>query len=76
MPNHGYCKRCWWWKEIPTIAPFWVDVEKTGQCFMHSHGGHQEYTPEHSYCPDYINRKKGDKECTLDEWLVSTKYYK
>ena len=46
MPNHGFCKNCWWWKEIPTIATVWQEVERKGQCFMHTHGGHNEYTEE------------------------------
>ena len=70
MPNHGYCKNCWWWEEIPTIATVWQEVERKGQCFMHTHGGHNEYTEENSYCPDYFNRKKGNKEQTLDEWSL------
>lgn len=49
---------------MPTV------VESVGCCYMQSCGGHQEYTPETSYCPDYFNRKKGNKEETLDEWLV------
>lgn len=70
MPNHGYCKNCWWWKEIPTIAMTWQEVERKGQCFALSVGGHKEYTEENSYCPDYCNRKKGNKEQTLDDWLI------
>ena len=73
MPNHGYCKNCWWWKEIPTIMPFWMEIERNGQCFMHSCEGHQEYTDESSYCPDYINRKKENKKGTIEEWLKSKK---
>lgn len=72
MPNHGYCKNCWWWKPIPTIMP--MVVESVGRCYMQSCGGHQEYTPETSYCPDYLNRKKGNKKQTLDEWLISIDY--
>ena len=63
MPNHGYCKNCWWWKEIPTIATVWQEVERKGQCFMHTHGGHNEYTEENvlallktTFRPELINR--------------------
>ena len=63
MPNHGYCKRCWWWKSV---------TDNKGICYMQS-AGHCRLTKDNDYCPDYLNRKKGDKERTLDEWLVSTK---
>lgn len=34
-------------------------------CYMHNNP-----TKESSYCPDHINRKKGNKEDgTLDEWI-------
>ena len=49
--------------------PFWMEIERNGQCFMHSCGAHQEYTPENSYCHDYINRKMGNKDGTLDDWI-------
>lgn len=69
MPNHGYCKNCWWWKTFHTAMPHQVD--ETGKCYMHSVGGSPEYTSEHSYCPDYYNRKKGNMEQkqTLEEWI-------
>ena len=69
MPNHGYCKNCWWWKTLHTAMP--LDDDETGQCYMHSVGGHKEYSSEYSYCPDYYNRKKGNRERkqTLEEWI-------
>lgn len=59
----GHCKHCWWWKLINTH-------EHTGNCYMH-----HNRTEEDSYCPDYVNRRKEDKEygMTLDEWIESRK---
>jgi hypothetical protein len=41
-----------------------------GNCYMH-----HNRTDEDSYCPDYVNRRKENKECgmTLDEWIESQK---
>ena len=61
MPNHGKCKNCWWWKPI--------ENNWTGICYMQTIG-YNYYTDENSYCPDYLNRKKGDKEETLEEWIT------
>lgn len=74
MPNHGYCKNCWWWNRTE---------KTTGHCIMSS------YSPdamvradEDSYCPDYVNRERHNKKCkeTLEEFCKSTnlpfiKYY-
>ena len=69
MPNHGYCKNCWWWKPLHMAMP--CQVDETGKCYMHSLGDSQEYTSECSYCPDYYNRKKGNREQkqTLEDWI-------
>lgn len=68
MPNHGYCKNCWWWKSLHVAMP--LESER-GQCYMYSVGEHREYTSENSYCSDYCNRKKGNREQkqTLEEWI-------
>lgn len=36
---------------------------------------HHNRTEEDSYCPDYVNRRKENKEggMTLDEWIESHK---
>lgn len=71
MPNHGYCKNCWWWKIIPTLGPYSPEIEQ-GCCWMHcgDNGIPYSITNEDSYCPDYWNRKKGNKEDgTLEEWI-------
>lgn len=41
-----------------------------GNCYMH-----HNRTDEDSYCPDYVNRRKENKEggMTLDEWIESHK---
>ena len=60
MPNHGKCKNCWWWKPL--------DKDNDGICYMLS-AGCTYWTNENSYCPDYLNRKKGNKVETLNEWI-------
>lgn len=52
-----------------------LDDDKTGKCYMHSVGDHKAYSSEHSYCPDYYNRKKGNREQkqTLNEWIKDAK---
>ena len=56
--NFGHCKHCWWWKKTTTIAD-------KGYCFYH-----RNTTKETTYCPDYYNRKNGNKENgTLDKWI-------
>lgn len=47
----------------------YIRYEICGQCFMHS-TGYKDYTRANSYCPDYINRKKGNKKETLEEWIL------
>ena len=75
MPNHGYCKNCWWWKRLtgestnPNII-----MSNLGKCYMQSSETFEYHTTEQSYCPDYLNRKKGNKKQTLDEWLISIDY--
>ena len=54
MPNHGYCKNCWWHKD--------------GICYMQI-----VKTRDDSYCPDYANRNKLNKESTLDSLLMEWK---
>lgn len=54
------------------LSPVSVEYVDKGLCYMHigDNGGYGVETTADSYCPDYWNRKKGDKEdCTLDEWL-------
>ena len=58
----GHCKHCWWWKKLKSIH---LSTSDNGFCLFY-----MNETKETSYCPDYYNRKKGNKEeCTLDEWL-------
>lgn len=60
----GHCKNCWWWEKIPST----IDVDdghSTGICWMQVF-----YSKPDSYCPDYTNRCKTNKEFgqTLNEW--------
>ena len=50
MPNHGYCRNCWWHKD--------------GICYMQG-----VKTNDDSYCPDYANRNKLNKEGTIEDLL-------
>lgn len=81
MPNYGHCKNCWWYKrtknpgykiEDGKLIPYIGE----GICYMHSGNIWSKgaecyhYTNDECYCPDYWNRKKGNKEQgTLDEWI-------
>lgn len=54
----GHCKYCWWWRKT-------TDSTRDGYCFYH-----MNTTKDTTYCPDYYNRKKGNKEsCTLKDWI-------
>lgn len=62
--NHGYCENCWWWEPIKfdLKEAKWV----LGVCWMWSNNQQNK-----SYCPDYWNRKRGNKEHgTLEEWVI------
>ena len=56
--NFGHCKHCWWWKKTN-------NNEEKGCCFYH-----RNTIKETKYCPDYYNRKNGNKkDGALDEWI-------
>lgn len=66
MANHGYCKNCWWWDNI--LPP--NDHQNVGICYMQTlYSDSPRETLGLDYCPDYYNRKKGDKKQTLKEWV-------
>ena len=75
--NHGYCINCWWYKAIKCrhYIPTKDGLKEkfgNGKCFMHvSDDGNFSFVDGDNYCPDYYNRKRGNKEQkkTLDEWL-------
>ena len=56
----GHCKNCYWWNECSY---------NKGICFMHTQS-EDIITLENAYCPDFVNRKKYEKESgmTLKEW--------
>ena len=75
--NHGHCINCWWYKAIR--LRYHTATEKGlrewfgyGRCYMHP-DNEDPYSiiDGDSYCPDYFNRKSGEKEqkMTLDEWI-------
>lgn len=74
MANHGYCKNCWWWNRIGKTS---------GHCIMHSYSSDaMNETDKNSYCPDYLNREKGNKiqKYTLENFCMGVnlpfiKYY-
>ena len=60
MPNHGYCKNCWWWKKY---------YPGFGKCYMrNSDKERYTITKEKGYCPDYSNHKK-EKGLSLDDFI-------
>lgn len=84
MPNHGYCKNCWWWKIVQNHQHKiengkLIETKARGICYCWSYNifipGAEilAYQDEDSYCPDYWNRKQGNKNGTLEEWLKNSK---
>lgn len=79
--KHGYCINCWWY--LPVKGRHYVVTKNglkeelgSGKCYMHnSKEGNYTTTQGDSYCPDYYNRKRGNKEqkVTLNEWLNARK---
>ena len=74
---HGYCINCWWYKLLK--GRYYIATNRglkeklgNGKCYMHN-SNEWNYTivDGDCYCPDYYNRKRGNKEqkMTLDEWL-------
>lgn len=61
--NHGYCENCWWWEPVKfdIIQAKYV----LGICWCWKNQIRND-----SYCPDYWNRKKGNKENgSLEAWV-------
>ena len=75
--NHGYCINCWWYKarlgKYHTVTVKGLKEKfGFGNCYMHnSEEGDFSRVEGDSYCPDYFNRKRGDKEqkMTLEQWI-------
>lgn len=75
--NHGNCINCWWFKAIKNRSHIYTDdglkvMLGYGKCYMlTSDVGNYSVVNDNSYCPDYYNRRRGNKEqnITLDEWL-------
>ena len=78
--NHGYCKNCFWF--LPGTEEDAIDIEtgessrvsNPGYCYMHNGDlGPYKCVRERCYCPDYTNRKKGEREfkTNLQEWIKS-----
>ena len=78
--NHGRCINCWWYKTIK--GRHWITTNSglvenlgNGKCYMHNGGNDTDadytFVGGDCYCPDYCNRKEGDREekMTLDEWI-------
>lgn len=62
----GHCKNCYWWDRCRPDK---------GICFMHTYS-EDTITLEDSYCPDFVNRKKNEKESgmTLKEWTEQNEF--
>lgn len=80
--NHGYCTNCWQYKAIK--GRYWIPTSKghienfgNGKCYMHNDGNDTDvdysFVDGNCYCPDYYNRKQGERKekMTLDEWIGS-----
>ena len=64
--RYGYCKNCYWWNRYSY---------NKGICFMHTYS-EDKITLQDSYCPDFVNRKKYEKESgmTLKEWTEQNEF--
>lgn len=62
----GHCKNCYWWDRC---------AKDKGICFMHTYS-EDTITQEDSYCPDFVNRKKYEKESgmTLKKWTEQNEF--
>lgn len=77
--NHGYCINCWWYKAFErrhyVVANSGLKENfGHGRCYMRcGDGDFVSKVNGDSYCPDYYNRKHGDKEMkmTLEEYIES-----
>ena len=74
--NHGYCINCWWYQATKNRS--WIVtskglVEKLGEgnCWARNGDEHPYQTVAGDcYCPEYWNRKQGDKENgSLQNWI-------
>lgn len=78
---HGYCINCWWYLLVNgqhyVVTKNGLKVNPgSGKCYMHnSEEGNYTTVQGDSYCPDYYNRKRGNKEqkITLNEWINARK---
>lgn len=70
----GHCKNCWWWDKIPSTCDV-DDEHSVGMCWMQGTSYSPYQTEADSYCPDYTNRRKTNKEFgqTLEEWKLECK---
>jgi hypothetical protein len=65
MARYGHCKSCWWWNRTG---------KTTGHCIMQSYSPDAMHkADEDSYCPDYVNRERNNKNGkeTLEEFCRS-----
>ena len=77
--NHGYCINCWWYQVVKgrhyiLTKDGFKEKLGNGKCYMfNSDEGNFTRMEGDSYCPDYLNRKRGDKiqKMTLEQWLNS-----
>ena len=65
----GKCLNCWWWKEEWQCQPFQF-TNCQGTCHFQN-----AITCKDSWCPDFITRRKGNKEMgtSLNEWINKQK---
>lgn len=56
----GHCKSCWWWKRIPSL----IAQTDIGICYYW-----RNKSKASGYCPDHFNRREGNKERKLEDWI-------
>lgn len=55
-----HCKSCWWWKRIPSL----IAQTDIGICYYW-----RNKSKASSCCPDHFNRREGNKEGKLEDWI-------
>lgn len=79
--NHGKCFNCWWYQPVKNKHYIMTNYGLkqnlgNGKCYMeNSDEGYFKRVEGDSYCPDYLNRVRGNKteNMTLEEWIKNHK---
>lgn len=67
--RYGHCKNCWYWLPDRELkVSLYHDAIPTGTCYAASNYPPSK-TKATTYCPDYINRRKGNKDGKLQDMI-------